>query len=88
MGYTDKYKPGDEQTVYFWFYEVPGKKKMQRTRWRMNPEFAAQYFAGQKHERCEFGKITFITGSISSQGNFHQDTQAATQGQNIQPDKD
>ncbi|BBB66826.1 hypothetical protein UNDYM_2573 [Undibacterium sp. YM2] len=70
MQHTDKYKEGDEQTIYFWRYQVPGKKKMVRTRWRMNEENAAIYFAGQKYERCDFDSYTFITGSISSRGNF------------------
>lgn len=61
---------GEKVTIYWVRYEVPGKKKMRKSTWRMTPEDAARHFAGVKYEIEEFDSYTFTRGTINGRGNF------------------
>ncbi len=63
-------KEGEKVTIYYVRYEVPGKKKMRKSTWRMTPEDAAKHFAGVKYKIEEFDSYTFTRGNLGAQGNF------------------
>lgn len=60
---------GEKVTIFWVMYEVPGKKKMKKSRWRMTPDEAAKHFAGVKYEICEINSYTY-TRDGKGQGNF------------------
>lgn len=60
---------GEKVTIYWVMYEVPGKKKMRKSRWQMTPEEAAKQFTGVKYELREIDAYTYIRNG-RGQGNF------------------